>query len=208
MALPTPAGSSQGGFLSSSVTAHGPLPPRLPPCLCRKRDPHPVCPLLLSMLPRGRPSEWPPKTFTALSAHSSVEWDPPNPSGVAPQCGVRPPTHVEWGPPTPVWREALLSLGRQGLASFPAPSPGQASLNDGSKASRASLSQEWYVKLGLVKKNGRESAEKSTIKSYFIITPHARFRGGPTLPHLTLKVLTDHLSFLQLFNKHLLVGVF
>lgn len=166
-----------------------------------------VCPLLPSMLPRGRPSEWPPKTFTALSAHSSVEWDPSNPSVLwstpvwseAPYpCGVRPPT--------PVWKEALLSLGRQGLASFPAPSPGQASLNHGSKAGRAALSQEWYVKLGLVKKNGRESAEKSTIKSYFIITPHAKFGGGPTLPHLILKVLTAHLSFLQLFIQQTSLG--
>lgn len=207
----------QGGFLSASVTAHSPLPPRLSPGLCQKRDPCSVCPLLPKMLPKGRPSEWPPKTFTAPSAYPSVEWDPPTPvwSGdppnsivgwSPPQCGVRPPTHVEWGPPTPVWREALLSPGRQWLASFPAPSLGQASLNHGSKAGRAALSQEWYVKLGLVKKNGRESAEKSTIKNYFIITPHAKFGGGPTLPHRILMVLTAHLSFLQLLIQQTSLG--
>ena len=183
MALPTPAGANQGGFLSSSVTAHAPFPPRLSPRLCQKRDPlsapsYPVCcpgADLLSGLPK----------LLQLSQHIPV-WSE---------------TH-----PTPVWKEALLSLGRQGLASFPAPSPGQASLNHGSKAGRAALSQEWYVKLGLVKKNGRESAEKSTIKSYFIITPHAKFGGGPTLPHLILKVLTAHLSFLQLFIQQTSLG--
>ena len=95
MALPTPAGANQGGFLSSSVTAHAPFPPRLSPRLCQKRDPlsapsYPVCcpgADLLSGLPK----------LLQLSQHIPV-WSETHPTPVcceAPQCGVRPPTHVE-----------------------------------------------------------------------------------------------------------------
>ena len=176
MALPSTAGPTEGAFFWLLEHSMLPFPQglHLGSSLCQKRDPH---------------SGWP---------------------APAPACCPRAvllsglPKLFQLRQPTPVWSDTLLSLARQGLASFPTSSPGQTTLAPHSEStalghcSRAGRASQCPGRIRRVEPSEegwrRVTAENSTIKKCFVVTADAKFGDGPTLPPLIPVVLVACLS--------------
>lgn len=160
----------------ASGTFHAPLPPR-------------PSPRLFPLSEKG-PSLWPACSCPACCPRAGLL------SGL--------PKLFQLRQPTPVWSDALLSLARQGLASFPTSSPGQATSAPCSEStalshcSRAGGASQCPGRIRRVEPSEegwrRITAENSTIEKCFVVTADAKFGDGPTLPPLIPVVLIACLS--------------